>query len=117
MTHTLDSIDHHFEGDTIVLEFVIEDADAETDGARKDLTGATFEWKLVDKRFGETVLSSSNSDDISTSIIDAANGEFQVTVGSGATADLAGTYQEQLVVTDGNDNRNTFTAEFVITEP
>lgn len=113
MTHDLDSIDHYVQGDTVVLEYIIEDADSDTDDARKDLTGSTVEWKLKESGSGDVVLSADDAD-VSADVTDTTNGIIEVTIDAGATSTIRGQFDERLLITDADGNQNTFLSTFYI---
>lgn len=113
MAHTIEDLDHHWSGDTLILAFVVWDGDADND-QRKDISNASIDWWLT--RNNEVVLSVDDSS-VTPTITDAANGEFEIQLDRGATDALDDyTYDERLRLIDANDQQVTFGASFSVSD-
>lgn len=114
MSHTIESIDHYWAGDTLHLQFVVWDGDV--GGTRKPLTGASFEWWLQTR--GETALSLEDTSVSVTSIESTEVGEFEIVIEKGATDDLGSiSYAERLRIVDSDGRQSTFGATFTVNDP
>lgn len=114
MSHTIESIDHYWAGDTLHLQFVVWDGDV--GGTRKPLTGASFEWWLQQR--GETVLSLEDSDVSVTSVESTEVGEFEIEITTGATDGLGSSaYAERLRIVDADGRQSTFGTTFTVKDP
>lgn len=101
MPHTLDSVDHYWEGDTLHLPFTATDAD----GNPENINGWEIRWAL--SRGGDEVLST--ADEGVTVNRDDAAGEFVVEIAADATDGLGDrSYRERLQLEDTAGTRLTF---------
>ena len=86
-----------FQGDTKTLEFTVKDGD----GAVVDLTGATsIRWNLA-RRVSSAAIITKDLDSGIT-VIDAANGRFDVSLTSADTENLSGRYYHEAEVIDAS---------------
>ena len=82
-------------GDDVTLEVTV----FETDGSKKDITGATIDWKLSRRAGKDNKLSKTGT------ITDAINGVFQVAIDG--TGDLGGDYYHQIKLTESGGDIST----------
>lgn len=113
-TDELDTIDDHVGGDTAVLPFVVEDLDADTADARKDLTNGTITWALVD--WDEQVVLSTADDGVTAVITAPTSGEFEIQIDAGVGEQLHGTHEEWIRVELAGGDRRTWISEMTIEE-
>ena len=114
MPNDLEPIDDHIGGDTLALPFAVPDEDADAADARKDLTGATVIWALVD--WDERVALSTADDGVTGVLTAPSAGEFEIQLDAGAGEDLHGTYEEWVRVITSSGERQTWTGEMTIEE-
>lgn len=113
-TNDLAPVEQHIGGDSLGLPFTVPDEDADTEGARKDLTGATIVWALVD--WDEQLVLSTADEGVSSTISDPLNGEFQVEIESGTGEDLQGTFEEWVRIETADGERQTWVGSFTVEE-
>lgn len=113
MTHSIDRYDHLVGGESIIWKYDVE----KTDGTDKDLTSATIDWYLLERRGNadSDALLDKGDSTVAVRITDEANGVVEVELDPDATKDLAGgMYWQRLVATDNSGNKQVWTGEFPI---
>lgn len=102
--------DPYFAGDSITLEVTVEKAD----GSIIDLSGASISWALADHSGADPLLDDTDST-VTINITDAANGELEVVIDSGATDPYNGKkYHELEVESESGDKTTVLTGAFII---
>ena len=107
-------IDDHIGGDTLVLPFAVPDEDADAADARKDLTGATIIWALVD--WDEQIALSTDDDGVTPEITTPSAGEFEIQISAGTGETLEGTFEEWVRVITSSGERQTWSGSFTVEE-
>ena len=114
MPDDLEPIDDHIGGDTLALPFAVPDEDADAADARKDLTGATIIWALVD--WDEQVALSTADDGVTAVITAPTAGECEIQLDAGVGETLNGTFEEWVRVITSSGERQTWVGEMTIEE-
>lgn len=96
----------YYEGDSLEVTFDI----LADDGSSKDLSDASAEWVLQSS--SGTILSSADAG-VSIDVVQS-NSTVVLTLDSGATDDLSGTYDHYLRIQDGNSQVTVTTGNFTI---
>jgi hypothetical protein len=115
MTHEIERNEHYVGGESVVWEYTIVNEDEVV----RDITGATVEWYLLNRRGednSEAVLSHDDSG-VSASVQAGTQGYVEVEIQSGVTDELAGDlYWQRLIVTEVNGRRQIWNGPFPIQE-
>lgn len=114
MQNNLEPIDDHIGGDTLALPFFVPDLDADDPDARKDLTGGTVRWALVD--WDERIVLSTADEGVSPVITDPVAGEFEIQISAGTGEDLEGAFEEWVRVITSSGDRQTWSGSFTVEE-
>lgn len=110
MTRTEQNIDAYHAGDSLTISVTVYDGDGNT----LDITGADFEWVLVDRATDTTLLTKSTGGG-GISITDATNGEFEISIDSADTQDMdPGYYEHEAEMDDGSTVATVLTGSFGI---
>ena len=85
----------YYAGDSLEMEFSV----ITPDGTAKDLSNATIEWTISDDE-GDPELLSEDDPGVTTTILNASDGVFEVVIDSETTTGMEGTYYHEARVTD-----------------
>lgn len=114
MTHDIERYEHHVGGEALVWEFTITE-----DRSNRDITGASIEWYLLERR-GEAntnAVLDHNDSGVEARIEDAASGRVDVDIDSGTTEQFAGSMKwQRLIVEDSAGNVQIWNGPFPIQE-
>lgn len=114
-TNRIERTDSYVGGESAIWEFVIAGQDVD----RKDISGGTGEWYLLDNRGdadSEALLDHSDSE-VEVVIVSGENGKIEVRLDADATTQYAGSMKwHRLIVEDASGSTQIWNGRFPIQE-